>query len=73
MPKGGGGGGKAKTANNSRVVPKIECMAWNSDFTQVALGVDKDIIIFGAESADKKTWTKVAELRNAHGLDISGS
>lgn len=71
----GGGGGAAKSESalrTGRVAPKIECMAWNANFTEVALGIGKGIVIFGASSDDKKQWTKSAELEDAHGLDISG-
>jgi hypothetical protein len=71
---GGGGAAKSETAlRTGRVAPKIECMAWNADFTEVALGIGKGIVIFSAASDDKKQWTKQAELEDAHGLDISGT
>ena len=71
MPKASGSKG-GKSAANSRITSKIEAMAWNGDFTQVAIGVDKSIVVYSAPKADKKAWSKTAEMENAHGLDISG-
>lgn len=69
---GGGGGGGKTTSADSRIAPNIEAMAWNGDFTQVALGSGKSIVIYAAEKAAKKTWTKTTELENNDGMTVSG-
>lgn len=72
MPAGKGKKGKGKSnASNARISHYIDAMAWNADHTQVAIGVDKSIVIYSAPEANKKKWKVVAHMEDAHGLAVS--